>query len=479
MGERQPDSSPTGDGPDSVPNRLRESATAAQIGGDASDPVDAVGPRRILGLALPTLGVLIAEPIYLLFDLAVVGRLGALALAGLAVGGLILAQVGSQLTFLSYGTTARAARRHGAGDERGAIGEGVQATWVAVIVGTLVFVVGQAIAVPLTNVIAGGGDIAGEALVWVRIALFGVPLILIAMAGNGWLRGVQETRRPLLFVVAGLLVSGVLCPTLVHGLLGAPRLELAGSAVANVVGQSVTAGLFLTALVRARVPLAPHWSVMRAQLVLGRDLIARSLAFQASFVSAAAVASRFGAASVAAHQLVLQLWNFLALTLDSLAIAAQTLVGAALGAGDATGARGLARRITRWSGGFALVLAAVFAAGGTIIPELFTDDPAVLDRTHVAWWFFVAIIPIAGIVFALDGVLLGAGDAAYLRNTTLGAALLGFLPAIWLSLICDWGIAGIWTGLVSFMLLRVVAVLWRAESGRWARIGTEVSRVSA
>ncbi|WP_433716630.1 MATE family efflux transporter [Nocardia sp. CA-084685] len=453
-------------------------ATASEVG-DGLDPTRAVGPRRILGLALPTLGVLVAEPIYLLFDLAVVGRLGALALAGLAVGGLILAQVGSQLTFLSYGTTARAARRHGAGDERGAIVEGVQATWVAVIVGTLILVVGQAIAVPLTNVIAGGGDIAGQALVWVRIALFGVPLILIAMAGNGWLRGVQETRRPLLFVVAGLLVSGVLCPTLVHGLLGAPRLELAGSAVANAAGQSVTAGLFLTALLRAHVPLAPHWSVMRAQLVLGRDLIARSLAFQASFVSAAAVASRFGAASVAAHQLVLQLWNFLALTLDSLAIAAQTLVGAALGAGDVTGARGLARRITRWSGGFAVVLAAAFAAGAVVIPELFTDDPAVLDRTNVAWWFFVAIIPIAGIVFALDGVLLGAGDAAYLRNTTLGAALLGFLPAIWLSLVFNWGIAGIWTGLVAFMLLRLIAVVWRAESGRWARIGTEIPRVQA
>ncbi|WP_062991138.1 MATE family efflux transporter [Nocardia anaemiae] len=452
---------------------------SSEVSAVASDPIGAAGPRRILGLALPTLGVLVAEPIYLLFDLAVVGRLGALALAGLAVGGLILAQVSSQLTFLSYGTTARAARRHGAGDEDGAIGEGVQATWVAVIVGTLILGVGQAIAVPLINVIAGGGDIAGEALIWVRIALFGVPLILIAMAGNGWLRGVQETRRPLLFVVAGLLVSGVLCPTLVHGLLGAPRLELAGSAVANAAGQSVTAGLFLTALVRARVPLAPHWSVMRAQLVLGRDLIARSLAFQASFVSAAAVASRFGAASVAAHQLVLQLWNFLALTLDSLAIAAQTLVGAALGAGDATGARGLARRITRWSGGFALVLAAAFAVGATVIPELFTDDPAVLDRTHVAWWFFVAIIPIAGIVFALDGVLLGAGDAAYLRNTTLGAALLGFLPAIWVSLIFNWGIAGIWTGLVAFMLLRLIAVVWRAESGRWARIGTEIPRVSA
>ncbi len=439
-----------------------------------AEPVGQAGPRRILGLAIPTLGVLVAEPLYLLFDLAVVGRLGALALAGLAVGGLILAQVSSQLTFLSYGTTARAARRHGAGDERGAVAEGVQATWLAIGVGLAILVLVQLCAVPLTNAISGGGDIADEALLWVRVALFGVPLILISMAGNGWLRGVQETRRPLIYVVAGLAISGVLCPVLVHGLLGAPRMELPGSAVANVIGQLVMAALFLNALVRRRVPLAPHWSVMRAQLVLGRDLIVRSLAFQACFVSAAAVASRFGAASVAAHQLVLQLWNFLALTLDSLAIAAQTLVGAALGANDAAGARTLARRVTQWSEIFALGLAACFAAGAVLIPKLFTDDPAVLDRTHVAWWFFVGIIPVAGVVFALDGVLLGAGDAAYLRTSTLGSALLGFLPAIWLSLAFDWGIAGIWAGLVAFMVLRLAAVSWRAASGRWAQVGAEV-----
>lgn len=295
------------------------------------------------------------------------------------------------------------------------------------------------------------------------------------MAGNGWLRGVQQTRRPLVYVVAGLVVSGILCPVLVHGLLGAPRLELEGSAVANVVGQVVMAALFVWALVRSRVPLAPHIAIMKAQLVLGRDLIARSLAFQACFVSAAAVASRFGAASVAAHQLVLQLWSFLALTLDSLAIAAQTLVGAALGAGNARGAQGLARRITGWSTVFAVVLAVIFAAGYAVIPQLFTTDPSVLDRTHVVWWFFVGIIPIAGVVFALDGVLLGAGDAAFLRNATLGSALLGFLPAIWLSLVYDWGIAGIWTGLVAFMLLRLVAVSWRALSGKWARVGANVA----
>ncbi|WP_194825122.1 MATE family efflux transporter [Nocardia sp. XZ_19_231] len=436
--------------------------------------VDRAGPRRILGIAVPTLGVLVAEPLYLLFDIAVVGRLGALALAGLAVGAVILGTVSTQLTFLSYGTTARAARRHGSGDRIGAVEEGVQASWVGLAVGVVIVAVIQLFAVPLCSVLSGGGEIADEALSWVRIALFGVPLILLSMAGNGWMRGVQDVRRPLTYVVVGLALSAVLCPVLVYGLLGAPRMELAGSAVANLVGQSVSGVLFAYALLRERVSLRPQLAVMRAQLVLGRDLIVRSLSFQICFVSAAAVAARFGAASVAAHQLVLQLWNFLALTLDSLAIAAQTLVGAALGAGNAHGAKGIARRVTIWSEIFALLLAAVFAAGVTAIPLLFTDDPQVLDRAHVIWWFFVAMIPVAGAVFALDGVLLGAGDAAFLRTATLVAALTGFLPLIWLSLIFDWGVAGIWSGLVAFMLLRLVAVLARAKSGRWARVGADI-----
>ncbi|MFD6392913.1 MATE family efflux transporter [Nocardia sp. NPDC060259] len=438
------------------------------------DPKGQVGPRRILGIALPTLGVLVAEPLYLLFDMAVVGRLGALAMAGLAVGGVIVGTVSTQLTFLSYGTTARAARRHGAGDRAGAVEEGIQTSWVGAAIGVLIVLVVQLFAGPLCAAIAGGGEIADEALIWVRIALCGVPLILLSMAGNGWMRGVQDVRRPLMYVVAGLALSAVLCPVLVYGLLGAPRMELAGSAVANLAGQLVSGALFVYALLRERVSLRPRPAVMRAQLVLGRDLIVRSLSFQVCFVSAAAVAARFGAASVAAHQLVLQLWNFLALTLDSLAIAAQTLVGAALGAGNARGAKGIARRVTGWSEIFALVLAAVFAAGAGVIPLLFTGDAQVLDRTHVIWWFFVAMIPVAGAVFALDGVLLGAGDAAFLRTATLAAALAGFLPLIWLSLVFDWGVAGIWSGLVAFMLLRLIAVVARARSGRWARVGADV-----
>ena len=449
---------------------MTETSADEKPGESAAD----AGPRRILGLALPALGVLAAEPLYLLLDIAVVGHLGALALAGLAVGGLILAQVSTQLTFLSYGTTARASRMFGAGRERDAVGEGVQATWLALGIGAVLVVLVQILAGPITRLIAGSGDIAAEAERWLRIAVFGAPLILVAMAGNGWMRGVQNTLRPLRFVLVGQVLSAVLCVLLVHGVAGAPRWELAGSAVANVAGQGTSAVLFIVALLRTGVSLRPRPAVMRAQLVLGRDLILRSLAFQACFLSAAAVASRFGAAAVAAHQVVLQLWNFVALTLDSLAIAAQTLVGAALGRGQIRGANRLAWRLTRWSAVFATVLALAFAAGHALVPTLFTDDAEVLDQATIAWWFFVCIMPVAGVVFALDGVLLGAGDAAFLRTATLGCALVGFLPLIWSSLVWDWGLAGIWAGLTVFMVLRMLAVLWRTASGRWAVAGSDL-----
>jgi putative MATE family efflux protein len=438
----------------------------------ADQPAPPATTRRIAGLALPALGVLAAEPVYLLFDIAVVGRLGAVSLAGLAIGGLILSLVSSQLTFLSYGTTARAARFFGAGNRVSAVGEGVQATWLAVGLGALIVVTVEAAAVPLLRVIAGGGEIADMALPWLRIAILGAPAILISLAGNGWMRGVQDTARPLRYVVLGFALSAVLCPTLVYGWLGMPRLGLVGSAAANLTGQWLAALFFCGALLVERAPLRIDMAVLRAQVVMGRDLLVRTMAFQVCFVSAAAVAARFGAAAVAAHQVVLQLWSFLALVLDSLAIAAQSLVGAALGAGQLAHAKSVAWRVTIFSTVAAAVLAAVFALGASVFPQLFTTDRSVLDVIGVPWWFLVAQLPVAGIVFALDGVLLGAGDARFMRNATLASALLGFLPLIWLSLAFGWGLVGIWSGLTTFMVLRLAFVGWRAWSGNWLVAGT-------
>ena len=452
------------------------------------------GARDVLRLAVPALPVLAAEPLYVLVDTAVVGRLGAVQLAGLAVAGVLFSQVTTQLNFLSYGTTARASRLHGAGRRSEAVTEGVQASWLALGVGLLVLVVGQVLAGPVTGALAGAGTPDGDAVAagaesWLRIALVGAPLVLLTLAGNGWMRGVQDTVRPLRYVLAGNGLSALLCPLLVFGAGGFDGWGLQGSAVANVVAQAVTAGSFLRALHVERVAAAggepvrlrPMPSVLRAQGVLGRDLLLRTLGFQACFLSATAVAARFGAPSVAAHQIVLQLWVFQSLVLDSVAIAAQALVGSALGssgpgsggpAGDgAVRARAVAARVTRYGLVLGIGFGVLFAALYPVLPGVFTSDPAVLAVVPMAWWFFAGLQPIAGVVFALDGVLLGAGDAAFLRTTTLLAALGGFLPLIWASLVFDWGLAGIWAGLSAFMLIRLVAVGRRGWSGRWAVTG--------
>jgi putative MATE family efflux protein len=423
--------------------------------------------KQVLGLAVPALGVLAAEPLYLLVDTAVVGHLGAVPLGALSVGAIVLAQVSTQLTFLSYGTTARTARLHGAGRRAEAVAEGVQATWLAVAVGVLLVGVGQLLARPIAELLAGQGEVADAAVGWLRIALFGTPFILITMAGNGWLRGVQDARRPLRYVLAGNGISAVLCPVMVYEL----DWGLEGSAIANVVAQVISASLFLRALRAERVPLRPRPAVLREQLALGRDLVLRGLAFQACFVSATTVAAHHSTAAVGAHQIVLQLWSFLALVLDSLAIAAQSLVGAALGGHDERRARGLAWQVTGYGLVFGCGLGVVFAALSGVLPQVFTSDSAVLGEIPHAWWFFVALQPIAGVVFALDGVLLGAGDAAFLRTATILAAATGFLPFVWLSFAFDWGLAGIWTGLSLFMLVRLGTVLIRTRSGRWAVVG--------
>lgn len=438
---------------------------------------DRVPAREVLRLAAPALPVLAAEPLYLLVDTAVVGRLGAVALAGLAVAGVVFAQVTSQMNFLSYGTTSRAARLHGAGRHDAAVGEGVQATWLALAVGLLVLGVGQLVARPVAEALGDGGAIADAATSWLRVALWGAPMVLVTLAGNGWMRGVQDTARPLRYVLAGNGLSAVLCPVLVHGAGGWAGLGMVGSALANVAGQAVGATLFLVALVRAarvgEVALRPAPAVLRSQLALGRDLLARSLAFQACFLSAAAVATRFGAATAAAHQIVLQLWFFQALVLDAVAIAAQALVGAALGSPDrgAQRARALARQVTRYGLVLGVGFGVLFAALAGVLPPVFTPDAAVLAAVPVAWWFFTAMQPIAGVVFALDGVLLGAGDAAFLRTSTIAAAVLGFLPLTWASLAFGWGLAGIWSGLAAMMLIRFATVSLRARSGHWAVTG--------
>ncbi len=427
----------------------------------------------VVSLALPALVVLAAEPLYLLVDTAVVGNLGTVPLGGLAVGGALLAWAAGLLNFLAYGTTARAARRAGAGDRAGAVAEGVQATWLALALGLVVLVLFQLLAGPLTRLLAGGpGAVAAAGEEWLRVASLGVPLLLVSLAGNGWLRGVQELRRPVRYVVAGSLVSLVLCPFLVHPV----GLGLIGSAIANVTGQALTAALFLRAIAREGVGWRPRPAAVRAQLFIGRDLLLRAVVLQVSFLAAAGVAARAGTAQLGAHQIALQLFFFLALVLDAYAIAAQTLVGHALGANRPADARSTATRVGLWGLGTGLLVALLLLALRPVLLPLFTDDPAVLAQAEVVWWFLAGMQPVAGVVFALDGVLMGAGDVGYLRTVTIGSAVLGFLPLSLLAGPLDWGLAGVWTGLCLFIALRLVGVLVRVAGDRWltapATVGT-------
>ena len=425
-----------------------------------------VGARRILALALPALGVLAANPLYLLLDTAVVGRLGTAELAALAAGTAVQSTVTTQLTFLSYGTTARASRLFGAGRREAAVAEGVQASWVAVFVGLALAAVVWVFAPVVAGALTAEGATTALAVSWMRVAVLAIPLTLLIMAGNGWLRAVQNTRLPFLLTLCGLVPGAAALPVFVA------RFGLVGSAAANVLGMGITALLFVTVLAREhRGSWAPRWEVMKQQIVLGRDLIVRSASFQVSFLAAAAVAGRFGVATLAAHQVMLQLWNFLTLVLDSLAIAAQTLTGSALGRGSVDQARRVGGLVTRYSLLFACALAVVFALFGGPIRRVFTTDTAVLDAMAVPWWLLVAMIVTGGVVFALDGVLLGAGDAAFLRTLTVGSVLGGFLPLVLAAHFLGWGLAGIWAGHVVSVVLRLVGVVTRFRSMKWARVG--------
>jgi putative MATE family efflux protein len=324
---------------------------------------------------------------------------------------------------------------------------------------------------PVLGLLAGTGpearavrDAAGQ---WLRIAVLGAPGILLSLAGNGWMRGVQESWRPFRYVLAGNLLSAVLGPVLVYPL----GLGLTGSAIANVLAQTVAAALFVRALLGEGRSLRPDRVLLRQQLSVGRDLTLRTVSIHACFLSAAAVAARFGVAQLGAHQIALQLWFFLALVLDAVAIAAQSLVGAALGAGRVDEARGIARAVAWIGGASGALVGALLLAGRHVIPALFTSDPAVLAQAAVAWPWFALMQPVAGLVFALDGVLIGAGDVRFMRDVTLVSTLGGFLPMVWLAYVLDLGLGGVWAGLMLFVVIRLVGMTVRVARGRWAVTG--------
>ena len=428
------------------------------------------GAREVIALALPALGALAAEPLYVLGDTAIVGHLGRVPLAGLAIAGVLLSEIVGLCTFLEYGTTAKAARLYGAGSLDEALDVGVQATWLAAVLGTVVALGLELAAGPALRLIAGSDDGASldAALTWFRIAAVGAPCMLVIAAAQGWLRAFQDTRTGLVVLVASNLASVALSLTLIRGF----GLGIEGSAIANVASQVAAAGVFVVLLVRRASSLAPSWQRMLPQLRAARDLGLRSFAFTAAFLLAASVAARMGDAQVAAHQIGFQLWIFVALVLDSVAIAAQALIGRLLGAGAVDAAAALARRLLAAGLVFGCLVGALFAAGSHAVPALFSSDADVRHQAGVLWPWLVGMMPVAGALFALDGVFFGAGDLAFLRRMTLIAVFGAFLPILLLVQVLDLGLGGVWAGIAAFVGVRMVLAAFRWHGRKWLVAGT-------
>jgi putative MATE family efflux protein len=426
--------------------------------------------RQVLRLAVPAFLALVAEPAFLLADSAVVGRLGIEPLAGLGVASTLLFTAVGVFVFLAYGTTATVARRVGSGDVSAALGLGVDGLWLALLLGVACGLLLAGFAEPVVRVF-GASDRAGEqAITYLRISAAGLPGMLMVLAGTGVLRGLRDAWTPLVVSVGGFSLNIALNVLLVLGL----RLGIAGSALGTVAAQTAMAGALTVVVVRGvrrhRATLRPHpWRVLSAARA-GTPLLVRTVALRAVFLISTWVAASGGDVTLAAYQVSSTVWVFLAFALDALAIAAQSLTGHALGAADAAGARRLTALMVRWGAIGGGLLAALVLALHRVLPALFTTDPAV--RSALAGALLVVAVqqPLCGLVFVLDGVLIGAGDGRWLAGAAV-AQLVLYLPVALLVRAGGAGAVLLWWGLGAFMLCRGLLLAWRASGDAWVVLG--------
>jgi len=417
---------------------------------------------------VPALGALAAEPLYVLADTAMVGHLGTPELAALAIAGTLLTGSFTLFNFLTYGTTAQVARLHGAGRQREAGQLAAQALWLSTAIGLALMVVILVLSGPLVTLIGGEGRTGDLATGYLRVASLGLPFALIALAGQGFLRGVSDLRTPLVILVIANLVNVALGLFLIYGV----GIGFIGSAISTVIAQAGMGAAFALALLGApATSRRPALERIRPLLRIGGEIFVRTASLYASFLVASAVLARVGEDSLGAHQIAFQLFVFLALVLDSVAIAGQVMVGRALGAGDAASARAAARRMIELSVAVGAVFAVVLLGLGGVLPHAFTSDSRVIDRAGEIWPLFALMQPFNGAVFALDGILIGAGDTRFLMWGMLLASLGAFAPLALLSLELGWGIVGVWCGLLALIAVRLATCGARFRGTRWAVVG--------
>lgn len=434
-------------------------------------PVTHAYDREIARLAIPALVTLLAEPTYLLVDTAVVGHLGTDALGGLAVASTVLLTLTSLCIFLAYGTTAAVSRLLGAGDERAAANDAVAGLWLAVSVGILL---GALIAVGADPLVAAFGvsENASEAArLYLRISAAGLPFLLLTFAGTGYLRGKQLTTSPMVIALVAaalnIVADIILIPVMGFG--------IGASAVGTVLAQ-VVAGVAFAIIVGRTAALAgarfrPQWAEQRRLIRVGADLAVRTTALRLSLLVLTSVAARVGAVSLAAHQIAFEIWSFIAMGLDSLAIAGQAMIGRRLGAGDGDQARQAGNRL------LGIGLVASLATGALVIlvapylAPLFSSDEQVRSQVRFLLVWVAGLQPVAALAFVLDGILIGAGDQRFLAGAMAAAAVvfgLAVAPILPLGL----GIGWVWAAFGVLMLSRVVVLGWRYKGHAWQRLGS-------
>lgn len=426
--------------------------------------------REIVALAVPAFGALVAEPLFVMADSAIVGHLGTSQLAGLGIASALLTTAVSVFVFLAYATTAAVARRVGAGDLQAAIRQGMDGIWLALLLGVAVIAVFVPTAPSIVELFGASDTAAPYAITYLRISALGIPAMLVVLAATGVLRGLQDTRTPLYVAVAGFVANGVLNATLVYG----ADLGIAGSAWGTVIAQFGMAAAYLVVVVRGArrhgASLRPDAVGIRASAQAGAPLLVRTLSLRAILMIATAVAARLGDADIAAHQIILSLWSLLAFALDAIAIAGQAIIGRYLGAGDREGARQACRRMVEWGIAVGIVLGVLVVLARPLLLPLFTSDSMVKDAALPALVIVALSQPICGVVFVLDGVLMGAGDGPYLAWAMV-VTLAVFTPIALLVPVLGGGLTAVWAAMTLMMAVRMLTLWLRTRSGRWIVTG--------
>ena len=430
--------------------------------------------REILRLAIPAFLALVAEPLFLLADSAIVGHLGTTPLAGLGVASAVLLTATNIFVFLAYGTTAVVARRTGARDQKGALAAGIDGMWLALLLGLVATAVVVTFAAPLVEAFGASAAAVDQGVIYLRISAFGIPPMLVVLAATGVLRGLQDTRTPMVAAIAGFAANGVLSLVLVHPV----GLGIAGAAWGTIIAQTGMALALGAVVVRGArglgVSLKMHGAGVLQAAGSGVPLLIRTLALRAVLLLTTWVAAGLGDPQLAAHQVAMTVWTSLAIALDALAIAGQAITGKALGAGDVRAVRAATGTMVRWGVWFGVLLTVVIVALHRVIPLGFSTDPEVRAALAAALLIVAAGQPVAGVAFVLDGVLIGAGDTRWLALAQTGF-LLAYLPMVWLlqasGVQGTAGLVWLWVAFTAFMAVRAIGLHWRSRSDDWLVTG--------